>query len=72
MPPPSLLQAAHVKATWGRRCDKLMFMSSEEDKELPTVALEGVREGREHLWNKTREVGGTFGINTVKAEDVGR
>ena len=53
---PFLPQAAHVKATWGRRCDKLLFMSSQADLELPTVAL-GVQDGRDHLWHKTREVG---------------
>ncbi|XP_055592300.1 glycoprotein-N-acetylgalactosamine 3-beta-galactosyltransferase 1-like [Uranotaenia lowii] len=47
-------KARHVKRTWGRRCNKLLLMSSVEDEELGTVALP-VGEGREGLWNKTRE-----------------
>lgn len=29
-------------------------MSSKEDKELGAVALEGVKEGRDNLWAKTK------------------
>ncbi|CAG9769859.1 unnamed protein product [Ceutorhynchus assimilis] len=47
-------KAIHVKATWGKRCNKLIFMSSEADPLLPSVALP-VREDRPHLWGKTKE-----------------
>ncbi|XP_037827389.1 LOW QUALITY PROTEIN: glycoprotein-N-acetylgalactosamine 3-beta-galactosyltransferase 1-like [Lucilia sericata] len=48
-----LTKAIHIRHTWGRRCNKLLFMSSKEDNDLPTIKLD-VEEGRENLWNKTR------------------
>lgn len=46
-------KAWHVKNTWGRRCNKLVLMSSRKDDFLGTVALP-VKEGRTNLWDKTK------------------
>lgn len=43
-----------MKATWGQRCNVLLFMSSEENPELPAIKLP-VGEGRDNLWGKTKE-----------------
>ncbi|KAL8568517.1 hypothetical protein ACOMHN_066507 [Nucella lapillus] len=45
-------KAKVVRDTWGRRANKLIFFSSETDKEFPAVGLD-VPEGREHLTAKT-------------------
>lgn len=45
-------RAIHVKMTWGRRCDQLIFFSSAADTLLPTVVL-NVSEGYTFLWEKT-------------------
>ncbi|XP_069184737.1 glycoprotein-N-acetylgalactosamine 3-beta-galactosyltransferase 1-like [Procambarus clarkii] len=46
-------KAVHVKATWGARCDKLIFISSKNDTKLGAIDI-GVSEGRHKLWAKTR------------------
>lgn len=46
-------KAIHVHRTWGRRCNKLIFMSTTMDKELDTVVLP-IAEGRNRLWGKTK------------------
>ncbi|XP_037540413.1 glycoprotein-N-acetylgalactosamine 3-beta-galactosyltransferase 1-A [Nematolebias whitei] len=42
----------HVRATWSRHCNVVLFMSSVEDPSFPTVGL-GTKEGRNQLYWKT-------------------
>lgn len=45
-------KARHVKNTWTRHCNVVVFMSSVEDPDFPTVGL-GTKEGRDQLYWKT-------------------
>ncbi|XP_047476450.1 glycoprotein-N-acetylgalactosamine 3-beta-galactosyltransferase 1-like, partial [Penaeus chinensis] len=45
--------AVHVRATWGRRCNKLLFISTKDDASISAVNV-GSREGFRALWSKTR------------------
>ena len=45
-------KSVHIKNLWGKRCNKLLFISNEEDSVLGSIALP-VPVGREELWNKT-------------------
>uniref|UniRef100_A0A1A8CB07 N-acetylgalactosaminide beta-1,3-galactosyltransferase n=2 Tax=Nothobranchius kadleci TaxID=1051664 RepID=A0A1A8CB07_NOTKA len=45
-------RAHHVRATWSRHCNAVVFMSSVEDPDFPTVGL-GTKEGRDQLYWKT-------------------
>ncbi|KAK3108735.1 hypothetical protein FSP39_014498 [Pinctada imbricata] len=47
-------RAIHVKKTWGKRCTKLLFFSSETNISFPTIGL-NTSEGREHLTAKTMQ-----------------
>ena len=47
-------KAVHVKHTWGKRCDVLLFMSSVENDTFPTIGL-NVSEGRDHLVAKVMQ-----------------
>lgn len=50
-------KALHVRNTWGKRCNKLLFMSSRESKKLGSsiVALNITKESRKTLWEKTKK-----------------
>lgn len=47
-------RGVHIRNTWGRRCNKLLFMSSTADPEIHSIALP-VTENITHLWSKTKE-----------------
>lgn len=47
-------KALHVKNTWGKRCNKLLFFSNTPDEALEIVVL-NITESRDILWNKTKE-----------------
>ncbi|ODM86823.1 Glycoprotein-N-acetylgalactosamine 3-beta-galactosyltransferase 1 [Orchesella cincta] len=47
-------RAIHVKRTWGKRCDKLLFMSTSSDSNLPAIKLDEAEEGIDNLWLKTK------------------
>jgi len=46
-------KARHIKVTWGRRCNILLFMSSVSEPTLPAIGL-NVTDGYDNLWGKTR------------------
>ncbi|XP_052066653.1 glycoprotein-N-acetylgalactosamine 3-beta-galactosyltransferase 1-like [Mytilus californianus] len=46
--------AIHVKNTWGKRCDILLFMSSKPDKDFPAIGLR-TQEGHNHLTDKSMQ-----------------
>uniref|UniRef100_A0A1I8IZ71 N-acetylgalactosaminide beta-1,3-galactosyltransferase n=1 Tax=Macrostomum lignano TaxID=282301 RepID=A0A1I8IZ71_9PLAT len=43
-------KAVHLKATWVKRCNNFVFMSTKADPSLPSI----VGEGRDNLWAKTK------------------
>jgi hypothetical protein len=47
-------KVVHVRATWGKRCNKLLFMSTKEDPEIPGIVVLPIENGRSHLWYKAR------------------
>lgn len=46
-------KAKAVKETWGKRCNKLVFISTGYDEYLDSVVLP-LEDGRQHLWYKIR------------------
>lgn len=53
MPANHRKKAIHINNTWGRRCNKLLFVSSRDDALLDMIVLP-LEESREALWNKTK------------------
>lgn len=45
-------KAIHVMNTWGKRCNKLLFMSSKPDYVLNTIVLD-LNDTRNELWTKS-------------------
>ena len=45
-------KAIHVKNTWGKRCNKIIFISSVNNTDLPAIGF-NLPEGRAHLTAKT-------------------
>ena len=48
-------KAMHVKNTWGKRCNKIVFATSKKDSRLGLSAAIRVKNSRKLLWPKTRE-----------------
>ena len=46
-------KADHVKNTWGRRCNKLLFITTQDDDELDTIVV-AINESRQALRRKTK------------------
>ncbi|CAD6995920.1 glycoprotein-N-acetylgalactosamine 3-beta-galactosyltransferase 1 [Ceratitis capitata] len=48
-------KAIHVRRTWGRRCNRLLFVTSQADEDLgETLVISEVEDKYETIWAKTR------------------
>lgn len=47
-------RAIHVKRTWGKRCNKLLFMSTQHDTSIDSIALNVSVDDKNALWGKTK------------------
>jgi hypothetical protein len=49
-------RSLHLKNTWGKRCSKLLFISSAADSLLPEIVVIPTPDDRDQLWKKTQLV----------------
>lgn len=47
-----VVKASAVFSTWAKRCEKVVFVSEEDDPVLPVMKVNVT--GRENLWGKTK------------------
>ncbi len=47
------IRAEEVKRTWGKKCNKLIFLSSKADNKLGSIGV-SYEENRQILWEKVR------------------
>ena len=47
-----VVKASAVFSTWAKRCEKVVFVSEEDDPVLPVLKVNVT--GRENLWGKTK------------------
>lgn len=47
-------RAIHVKRTWGKRCNRILFMSSRHDKSIDSIALNVSSDSVGNTWAKTK------------------
>lgn len=48
-------KAIHVRQTWGKHCDKLIFASSKTDNNLGAIDV-GIVDDHDHLWGKIKQI----------------
>jgi hypothetical protein len=58
-------KAIHVKNTWAKRCDGLLFLSSQNNSTLPSIKICG-EDNRDHLWCKVSIVCANHFFRTSK------
>ena len=58
-------KAQSIKDTWGKRCNVLLFFSSENDKDFPAISL-GVKEGLLYVDNSHHLL---FAYNSTDSKD---
>lgn len=48
------VKVPHVRASWAKKCNKLIFFSVKEEPGQPDIIALPIEDGRSHLWKKTK------------------